>query len=60
MGWDQLQDIIKENRRLADQEQQKRDDPVFCPVCGAVLDVAPANAAYLGGIKNCPLGHWRG
>lgn len=51
MSWEQLEAILKENKR----EQEKAGDktPADCPVCGEQLDRRDNQL-------NCPMGHWRG
>jgi len=51
MGWEQLREIAKAQRKDAEAARQK--PPVACPICGAVLDVGK------GGVRNCPMGHYR-
>ena len=51
MGWEELQAILKQQRRDATDEANK--PPVACPIDGTVLDVRP------DGTRNCPLGNYR-
>lgn len=54
MGWEQLTDILQQNRREA--EMHLADPPVACPFDGEPLDIRA------DGVRNCPLGNytWRG
>lgn len=52
MSWNQLLDMIKQNRQIKLTEHQA--PPVACPIDGAVLDVARD-----GQVRNCPLGNYR-
>ncbi len=50
MSWDQLQDIIATNKR--EQDRERREPPVACPIDGAILDIK-------NGVRNCPMGNYR-
>ncbi len=50
MGWDELGNILKQNRRDAAEEARKRR--VACPIDGTIL-------VEKDGVLNCPLGNWR-
>ena len=50
MSWDQFLNILKQNRRDAEEEARKRR--VACPIDGTILDEK-------NGVLNCPLGNWR-
>lgn len=54
MSWEQLRNILTQNREEADLEA--REPPDMCPYDGARLDVRA------DGIRNCPMGNftWRG
>jgi len=51
MPWDQLRDIIADNRGTMREAQNA--PPVACPLDGELLDVHP------DGRRNCPLGNYR-
>ncbi len=51
MGWEQLGEIIKQNRAV--QQAERAAPPAACPIDGHVLDVHP------DGRRNCPLGNYR-
>lgn len=53
MGWNQLLSIMQSNLRLAEQEENKNEDPTICPICTYVL------VLRADGSKNCPMGHFR-
>ena len=51
MSWEQLQDILQENR--TDRRIYASEPPVACPIDGAILEI------YARGIRNCPMGNYR-
>lgn len=50
MPWEQLADILAENRQ--DATQQAQEPPVACPIDGDILDIHP------NGTRNCPMGNY--
>lgn len=50
MSWEQLLNILKENREEA--RRQDAEPPVACPYDGEILDVRD-------GVRNCPMGNYR-
>lgn len=51
MSWNQLLNIIKENREAL--EEDRGDPPLVCPLDGELLDINER------GTRNCPLGNYR-
>lgn len=51
MSWEQLQDIVQENR--TNRRIEDREPPVACPIDGAILDI------HAKGQRNCPMGNYR-
>jgi hypothetical protein len=54
MPWEQLIDIVAENRRAL--SENRFEPPIACPFDGEILDVHPNST------RNCPLGNyfWNG
>ena len=50
MGWEQLNDMIKENRLEA--QRAAAEPPTVCPIDGALLQINQF------GVRACPLGNY--
>ena len=75
MSWDQLRDMIRENRLNQLRPQGSPESgvdgkgPTTCPICGELLQEGSRNSitgpgapyGYVGNVnyRNCPLGHYR-
>lgn len=52
MSWEQLANILDENRDYAQTDAEERDMPTICPIDGEVL-------IERNGVRNCPMGNFR-
>jgi hypothetical protein len=51
MSWEQLQDVLQENR--TNRRIEAGEPPVACPFDGAILEI------HARGVRNCPMGNYR-
>ena len=51
--WLDLYSLLEGDRKLAMEEERKREIPTVCPICWTALDRRPDGAV------NCIMGHYR-
>lgn len=54
MSWDQLRDILAENREIAREADAERANPTKCPRCTGEIEEGPAGEGL-----HCRFDGWR-